>query len=217
VPSGIRSGRGVSLGRRWAVRSWRLQRWGRSDSRTFGFVRKKAARADAESSAFEASQTLTGETRVLDRRAWAQHALLMTSSLDDAGARDRSIGDTARARAYYRDFLPGIGAYLLVLAAVLAWGHLDGTGPARWAWALAPVLPAAWIVRAVVRHLHRLDDYQRLLQLQGLGVGFAVAMLSAVTVGFLGIAGLPAMAAGWIVFAVGMAAWLVAATIASNR
>lgn len=142
---------------------------------------------------------------------------IMTSSLDSAGVRDHSTGDTARARAYYRDFLPGIVAYLLVLGAVLAWGHLDGTSPTRWAWAMAPVLPAAWIVRAVVRHLHRLDDYQRLLQLQGLGVGFAVAMLSAVTVGFLGIAGLPTMAAGWVVYAAGMAAWLVAAAVTRNR
>lgn len=142
---------------------------------------------------------------------------LMTSSLDKASVPDRSTGDTARARAYYRDFLPGIGAYLLVLAGVLAWGHLDGPGSARWAWALAPALPAAWIVRAVVRHLHRLDDYQRLLQLQGLGVGFAVAMLSAVTVGFLGIAGLPAMAAGWIIYAAGMAAWLVTTAITRNH
>lgn len=141
----------------------------------------------------------------------------MTSFLDRPGVRDRSTGDTARSRAYLRDFLPGILAYLVVLAAVLTWGDLDGTGQARWAWALAPTLPAAWIVRAVVRHLHRLDDYQRLLLLQGLAVGFAVAMLAAVTVGFLGIAGLPTMAAGWVVYAAGMAAWLVAATVTRDR
>ena len=141
----------------------------------------------------------------------------MTSFLDKLGSAGGSLGDTARAKAYYRDFLPGIAAYLLVLAAVLLWGHLDGTSPARWVWALAPVLPAAWIVVAVVRHLHRLDDYQRLLLLQNLGVGFAVAMLSAITVGFLGIAGLPMMAAGWVIYAAGMAAWLVAATITRSR
>lgn len=143
--------------------------------------------------------------------------LCMTRDLDSAAARGRSAGDTARARAYYRDFLPGIGAYLVVLAAVLAWGHLDGTSPARWLWTLAPVVPAAWIVRAVVRHLGRVDDYQRLLLLQSLGVGFAVAMLSAITVGFLGIAGLPMMAAGWVIYAAGMGAWLVAAAITRHR
>lgn len=141
----------------------------------------------------------------------------MTSSLDRAGADGRSEGDVVRARAYYRDFFPSIGAYLVVLTAVLVWGHLDGTSPVRWAWALAPALPAVWIVRAVVRHLSRLDDYQRLLQLQSLAVGFAGAMLTAVAVGFLGIAGLPATASGWIVYATGMATWLVAAAVTRNR
>jgi hypothetical protein len=42
-------------------------------------------------------------------------------------------------------------------------------------------------------------------------------MLTAVTVGFLGIAGLPMMAAGWVVYAAGMAAWLVAAAVTRSR
>jgi hypothetical protein len=47
-----------------------------------------------------------------------------------------------------------------------------------------------WVVIAILRHIRRIDDYQRFLLLQGLGVGFAVAMISSVTVGFLAIAGL---------------------------
>ena len=141
----------------------------------------------------------------------------MTSSLDRTGGEGVSTGDRARARAYYRDFTPGMVGYGVVLGAVLAWGHLDGTSAWRWVWAVLPVLPAAWVVRAVVRHLHRVDEYQRLLLLQGLGVGFAVAMLAAVTVGFLGIAGLPMAAAGWVVYGAGMLAWLVASAVARAR
>lgn len=59
-------------------------------------------------------------------------------------------------------------AYGIVLTAVLIWGHLDGQSSWRYLWALLPVVPAVWIVRAVVRHVRRIDDYQRLLQLQGL-------------------------------------------------
>ena len=47
------------------------------------------------------------------------------------------------------------------------------------------------------------------------GLAIAGDYMSAAS--FLGIAGLPAMVAGWIVFAVGMAAWLVAAIIAGHR
>ncbi len=141
----------------------------------------------------------------------------MTSPLDSTAVRDRSSGDAHRSRTYLRAFLPAIAAYLLVLAAVLVWGDLDGASPTRWVWALAPVLPGAWVAVALVRHLHRLDDYQRMLQLQGLAVGFAVAMLTALTVGFLGLAGLPAMAAGWVTFAAGMTAWLVTTAVSSHR
>lgn len=140
----------------------------------------------------------------------------MTSHLDTSA---RSAGDRARNRAYYRDFLPSMLAYLLVLAGVLVWGHLDGHSPWRYVWALLPVLPALWTVRAVVRRVHRIDDYQRLLLLQGLATGFALAMIAALTVGFLGIAGLglPVAAGGWIIYGVGMLGWIVGSAIAGRR
>lgn len=136
----------------------------------------------------------------------------MTSHLDNGS---KSAGDRARARAYNRDFWPGMVAYGIVLTAVPIWGNLDGRSSWRYLWTLPPVVPAVWIVRAVVRHFSRIDDYQRLLQLQGLAVGFAVAMMASLTVGFLGIAGLQLSAhglAGWIVYTAGMTGW--AATVA---
>jgi len=107
---------------------------------------------------------------------------VMTSDLDKTS---RSEGDRARARAYYWDFWPSMVAYGLTLTAVLIWGHLDGQSPSRYLWALVPVLPMLWTVRAVMRHLTRIDDYQRLLLLKGLAVGFAVAMIASITMGFL--------------------------------
>ncbi len=138
----------------------------------------------------------------------------MTSELDSGS---RSSGDKTRARAYHRDFWPGILGYGVVLTAVLIWGHLDGSSHWRYVWALLPVIPAVWIVRAVVRHLTRSDDYQRLLLLQGLAVGFAVAMIAALTVGFLGVAGLALPAAGWIIYGAGMAGWGIAGTLALKK
>src|SRR3954452_16164751 len=130
----------------------------------------------------------------------------MTRSLD---GRRRSEGDRAKARAYNREFWPGMAAYMLVLAAVLRWGGLDGHSPWRFVWALAPVLPAAWTVAGVLRHVRRVDEYQRVLLLQSIAVGFAVAMLTAVTLGFLGIAGLSSAEAPWIVYLAGMLGWAI--------
>lgn len=128
----------------------------------------------------------------------------MTSDVDSA---PRSAGDRARARAYHRDFWPGIVGYAVVLTGVLVWGELDGDSPWRLLWAVLPVVPALWVVRAILRHLRRIDDYQQLLLLQGLAIGFVTAMITSMTVGFLGIAGLALPVAGWITFGAGMLGW----------
>ncbi len=138
----------------------------------------------------------------------------MTSYLDNTS---ESAGDRGRTQAYYRDFWPSIVGYIAVLTVVLIWGGLDGDSPARFLWALLPVVPAMWTVRAVLRHLRRIDDYQQLLLLNGLAVGFAIAMIASLTVGFLGIAGLPMRGAGWVIYSAGMLGWLVAGLLARRR
>lgn len=120
-------------------------------------------------------------------------------------------------RAYARDFWPSLAAYVVVLAAVLIWGRLDGTNPWRYAAALLPVLPALGLVRAVVRHVGRVDDYQRFLLLRSLAVGFAVAMVASITLGFLSIAGLAVEATGWIIYGVGMLGWIVGGALGRVR
>lgn len=107
--------------------------------------------------------------------------------------------------------------YAVVLTVVILWGHLDGASGWRLGWALLPVIPALWIVRAVVRRVQRIDDYQQRLLLQALAVGFAIAMLAALTVGFLGVAGLALPAAGWIIYGAGMLGWVVTSAITRAR
>jgi len=138
----------------------------------------------------------------------------MTSSLD---TKTPSAGDRKRSRAYQRDFWPGMVGYGVALAAVLAWGDLDGSSGWRYVWAAVPVLPALLVVRAVARHLSRVDDYQRLLTLQALAVGFGTAMAASVTLGFLGIAGLPMTSVGWIVYGAGMGGWIVGTALTRRR
>jgi hypothetical protein len=138
----------------------------------------------------------------------------MTNNLDRSG---QSRGDRARAWAYVREFVPAMVAYCVVLALVLTFGDLDGTSPWRFVWAVLPVLPLIWVCVAVLRHLRRLDDYQQRLTLQGLGVGFAVAMAAAVTMGLLGAAGLQSPVTPWIIFGAGMAGWGITAIIVGRR
>lgn len=138
----------------------------------------------------------------------------MTNKLDKA---DASQGDRATGRAYRREFWPGMIGYILVFIAILLWGDLKGDSPWRVAWAVLPVVPMAWVVVAVLRHIRRIDDYQRFLLLQGLGVGFAVAMISSVTVGLLAIAGITVPGTGWMIYSVGMLGWLVTSGVQRLR
>lgn len=137
----------------------------------------------------------------------------MTSHLDS----DRSVGDRRRSLAYHKEFWPAIVAYLLLLPVVLRWGHLDGTSSWRYLWALLPVLPLVWVVAAVVRHLGRIDDYQRLVLLRGVAAGFALAMVGAVAIGFLALAGFRPVFAPWVVFGLGMTGWIVGSALAARQ
>ena len=105
----------------------------------------------------------------------------------------------------------------MVLALAVRFGNLDGSSPWRFLWAVLPVIPALWCLRAVARHIGRIDDYQQRLLLKGIGVGFGVAMITAVTVGFLGIAGMDTRLAGWTIFAAGMLGWVVGAAVSAKR
>ena len=135
----------------------------------------------------------------------------MTRTLDTAQ------GDRQRGIAYSRDFWPGMVGYGVVLTIVMIWGGLDGTSPWRFVWAALPVLPALWVLRAVVRHLGRIDDYQRQLVLQGLSVGFGTAMITSITAGFAMIAGLTWIGTPWVIYGAGMAGWVIGQAIASRR
>lgn len=130
---------------------------------------------------------------------------------------DSSEGDRARRRAYHREFWPGIAAYVVVTCTVSFLGAFDGRSPWRFLWALLPVIPAAWIVRTVLRHVGRVDEYQKLLLLESVAVGFAVTMLAAITLGFLAIAGLHPASGPWIVYSAGMLAWAVTGTWQGRR
>ena len=138
----------------------------------------------------------------------------MTNDLD---TKDFSAGDRARSRAYLREFWLGIAAYILVLVVVLVWGNMDGDSPWRFVWAVLPVIPALWIVSAILRHMQRVDDYQRLILLRGFAGGFAVAMIVSLTVAFLEIAGLRVPGVGWVIYGAGMLGWVVTGTVSARR
>lgn len=125
--------------------------------------------------------------------------------------------DARNRSAYHRDFVPGIVGYAVVLAVVLSLVGDRVDEPGEWALLMLPIVPALWVLRAVLRHLRRIDEYQRLLQLEALATGFGVAMIASLTLGFVGVGGVATRAAGWIVYGVGMASWGLVAAVQGHR
>ena len=131
---------------------------------------------------------------------------------------DRNVSVEQRQRtAYVRDMVPAIAGYAVVLAVGLSLVGDEVDTAGEWALLMLPVVPALWGVRAVVRHLRRVDEYQRLLQLEAMAAGFGVAMITAVTVGFVGVGGGATRAAGWIVYGAGMTTWALVALAQGRR
>lgn len=97
----------------------------------------------------------------------------------------QSTSDLERTRATMRDMLP---AAAVLLASQLSLELLDPKGGASFwnlLWCLLPLLPSAWLVWAQVRALRRADEYQRIRQLEAMAIGFATAVLLAMTGGLL--------------------------------
>jgi hypothetical protein len=122
-----------------------------------------------------------------------------------------------RKVAYRRDMIPALVGYLALLAVAIAVVGDEVEGPVEWFLMLLPVVPAAWGVLAMIRHLRRVDEYQRLLQLEAMAAGFGVSMIAAITVGFVGIGGAATEAAGWIVYGAGTATWGIVASVQGHR
>lgn len=130
----------------------------------------------------------------------------MTSNLDTSpGPAER-----ARTRRFATHFGVAFLAYVLVLIASLTWGDWEGTSPWRLLWVLAPALPIVALAVVLIRYVSTSDEMEVILTCKSLAVAFAVTMLSAVVIGLLDIADFRIPGAGWWLYSIGMATWLVA-------
>jgi len=126
--------------------------------------------------------------------------------------------DRRQNRAGFRDAVPA--AIALVVAEVVVASLNLHARTNRWhiAVALIPLIPACWLGWALWRMLRRSDEFQRVAHLEALAIGFAVAMLAALTGGLLHAADVGSTAQ-WlqITFIGGILAWVVALALRLRR
>ncbi len=128
-----------------------------------------------------------------------------------------SRSELERKRAAWRDALPGLAVLAL---AVLAMFVFDDPGPdaGTGIWAVLMLAATGLFMWAVVRSLQRADEYQRMLQLQALAVGFAVVVVLMQVASLLVAAQLMDARQGLqITFLGGLAAWLGARALQARK
>jgi hypothetical protein len=123
------------------------------------------------------------------------------------------------ARAYRIDLWTAIAVYVVLLLASIRFGRPMDDGPLRTVVLLAPMIGFALMIRAIARHVARIDEYQRLRMLESVALAFAITGAVTFSYGFLETAGFPklSMFSVWIVMGASWGLVNLARGIAGRR
>lgn len=108
---------------------------------------------------------------------------------------------TRTSTKYVLEMSASFAAYAVILVAVnLFYDRWEGGSQSGWRFALAvlPMIPAVFTIRAIVRHLHRVDELEQLIQFKCLAIAFASTAFLTFTYGFLEGVGLPKLSMFWV-------------------
>jgi hypothetical protein len=116
------------------------------------------------------------------------------------------------ARAYRIDLWTAIAVYVVLLVASIRYGRPMDDGVLRTVVLLAPMVGFGLMIRAIARHVARIDEYQRLRLLETLALAFGITGAVTFSYGFLETAGFPklSMFSVWMVMG---ASWGVASLV----
>lgn len=123
--------------------------------------------------------------------------------------------DRINARRYGWELGSALVAYTILLVVALTLHDEDGSTTAIVVLMLLPVAPALGIAWAALRMVQRSHEFVRSRQLEAIAIGFVLAMIAAVTLGFLTIV-VAIPAAPWIVYGIGMSGWASGAVVRSR-
>jgi hypothetical protein len=95
------------------------------------------------------------------------------------------------ARAYFNEIATAFALYGILLVASIRFGRPLQDGVLRTAILLLPMVGFGLVIRAVARHIARIDEYQRRQILETLGLAFGITAAVTFSYGFLETAGFP--------------------------
>ena len=105
------------------------------------------------------------------------------------------------SRAYFRDLGLSIVVYVVLLFSAIHFGRPMAEGVLRTVILVTPMIGFGLMIRAVARHLARIDEYMRRQLLETFAIASAVTAGLSFTYGFLETAGFPrlSMFTVWVV------------------
>jgi len=119
-------------------------------------------------------------------------------------------------RAYRIELWTAIAVYVALVVASIHFDRPMEGGLLRTVVLLSPMIGFAMMIRAIARHVARIDEYQRLRLLESLALAFAITGAVTFSYGFLETAGYPklSMFSVWMVMGV---SWGVASFVLAMR
>jgi hypothetical protein len=120
------------------------------------------------------------------------------------------------AKSYTLEFGLSMSAYVILLFGSIWLLKQMPDSPWRFALAILPVLPLLFALGSFLRFLGRLDELQLRIQLNAISFAAGATGMIALTVGFLGNAGLPQPSWIWI-FPMMVMLWGIGGAIAHRR
>jgi hypothetical protein len=113
------------------------------------------------------------------------------------------------ARAYRYELWTAIAVYIVLLVGSIRFGRPLDDGLLRTVILLSPMIGFGLMIRAIARHVARIDEYQRLRLLESTALAFAITAAVTFSYGFLETAGFPklSMFSVWMVMC---ASWGIA-------
>jgi hypothetical protein len=104
----------------------------------------------------------------------------------------------ANAKRYLREFGSSMAAYTVMVPVSIWLLKEHEHSPARFLFAVLPVIPSAFAMWAAIRFFRGLDELQRRIHFEAITFAFLAACLISLTWGFLQNAGLPHADVIWV-------------------
>jgi hypothetical protein len=105
------------------------------------------------------------------------------------------------ARAYKTELWTAVAVYIVLLFGSISFGKRMDQGALRTVVLVLPMIGFGLMIRAIARHVSRIDEYQRQRLLESLALAFGITGAVTFTYGFLETAGFPrlSMFTVWII------------------